>query len=689
MKLTKVRITGFQSIWDSTEFDIGDVTCLVGKNEAGKTALLKALYRLNPIIDKYGSFDVTRDYPRRAVSEYKDDVEAGRREPITVIQATYALEPEDITAIQEVFGPQCFQDETPTLTLHKGYSDEDEGEDEFTFSGLNMDKEAAIKHLVEASGLSQTLINKLLDLNTIEEMVKALDKLQQDEDDGLQQDEDDGLQQDEDDELQQDENDELQQDENMQELMLTLQEVSEQDVSGIAYDRILDDRIPKFLYFDEYYQMEGQDNVDALKQRVANRNLKDSDHPLLGLIKLAGLKLDQLTDPDETEDLISRLEAAENRLTKRVLTYWSQNRHLRMKFDIRLGRPRDPDGMTSGMNIWGRVHDTRHMVSTALGTRSRGFVWFFSFLAWYSRKKDENIILLLDEPGLSLHAKAQADLLRYFEEELKPHHQLIYTTHSPFMVDPTRFDRVRIVQDLGIESDSDNLSEEQEGTKVITEVLDATPDSLFPLQGALGYEIYQTLFVGPNCLVVEGVSDLLYIQTISSILQDNGKEGLSSDWTITPVGGADKVPTFVAMIGAQTNLNLAVLIDYQKKDQQKIEDLYKRKLLKKSNVRTYADYAQGSEADIEDMFEPEFYLKLVKGAFGVSISLTDLSSGHPRILRRLEEYLKSNPLPNKETFNHFRPARYLSENIGCLENELSEQELDRFEQAFKDLNALL
>ena len=683
MKLTKVRITEFQSIQDSTEFEIGDVTCLVGKNEAGKTALLKALYRLNPIIEEDGSFDVTLDYPRRAVSEYKDDVEAGRRKPAEVVQATYALEPDDINAIQELFGSQCLRDETPTLTLHKGYSDEDE----FTFSDLNVDSKAAIRHLVEASGLPQTLIKKLLDLGPVEEMLKALADFQRAKAD-FQQAEDD-FQQAEDD-FQQVGSD-FQQAKAVQELMLTLQEVSEQNVSGVAYNRILDDRVPKFLYFDEYYQMEGQDNVDTLKQRVAHHTLKDSDHPLLGLIELAGLKLDQLTDPDKTEDLISSLEAAENRLTERVLTYWSQNRHLRMKFDIRLGRPRDPDGMTSGMNIWGRVHDTRHMVSTALGARSRGFVWFFSFLAWYSqlRKKHKNIIFLLDEPGLSLHAKAQADLLRYFEEELKPHHQLIYTTHSPFMVDPTRFDRVRIVQDLGIESDSDHLSEEQEGTKVITEVLDATPDSLFPLQGALGYEIHQTLFIGPNNLIVEGISDLLYIQTISAILQAHGKEGLSSDWTITPIGGSDKVPTFVALIGAQSNLNLAVLIDYQKKDQQKIEDLYKRKLLKKKNVQTYADYAQGPEADIEDMFESEFYLKLVNGAFGVSISLTDLSSNHPRIIRRLEEYLESNPLPNNQPFNHFRPARYLSENIGCLENELSGQELDRFEQAFKDLNALL
>ena len=44
MKLTSVRITNFRSIQDSTEFQIGDVTCLVGKNESGKTAFLRALH---------------------------------------------------------------------------------------------------------------------------------------------------------------------------------------------------------------------------------------------------------------------------------------------------------------------------------------------------------------------------------------------------------------------------------------------------------------------------------------------------------------------------------------------------------------------------------------------------------------------------------------------------------------------
>ena len=653
MKLTKVHITNFQSVQDSTEFDIGDVTCLVGKNESGKTALLKALYRLNPILEVGGEFDPTEDYPRRAVSDYEDEVEAGLRKPAEVVKATYELEPDDVAAIEEVFGSECIKGESSTVTLTKGYANK------LDFSELEVDHKSALRHLIEVADLPQTLTKQLCALDSVEEIVQTLDEGDQTE--------------------------------AVQDLLSTLHKISEDSLPFVVYNNTLRDRIPKFLYFDEYYQMKGQDNFDALRQRIEQNALEDSDHPLIGLLELARLDIEQVADPQKTETLLAKLEAAENRLTQTVLAYWSQNRHLRMTFDIRPARPEDPEGMTSGMNIWGRVRDTRHMVSTGLGTRSRGFVWFFSFLAWYSqlRRKGEDLLLLLDEPGLSLHAKAQADLLRYFEEELKPHHQLIYTTHSPFMVDPTRFDRVRIVQDLSIESDSHDLPHEQQGTKVTTEVLDATPDSLFPLQGALGYEIYQTLFVGPNSLVVEGVSDLLYIQTISDILQQRGDVGLSADWTITPVGGSDKVPTFVALIGAQTHLKVAVLIDYQRKDQQVIENLYKKKLLKMKHVVTYADFVSDDEADIEDMFSAAFYLKLVNGAFGSSISMDDLSIPHPRILRRIDRYLENNPLPNNVYFNHYRPARYFCDKIDSLAEELSEQDLSRFQQAFDVLNKLL
>ena len=151
----------------------------------------------------------------------------------------------------------------------------------------------------------------------------------------------------------------------------------------------------------------------------------------------------------------------------------------------------------------------------------------------------------------------------------------------------------------------------------MTEIHKATNDTLFPLQGALGYEIYQNLFIGPNCLIVEGASDLLYIETISGLLEKMTRVGLSEKWTVTPVGGVTNVPTFVALIGAQGKLDLALLIDNHKKDEQRIENLYKEKLMSKKKILTYADFVPQREADVEDMFDTDFYLKLVNEEYGI------------------------------------------------------------------------
>jgi hypothetical protein len=95
---------------------------------------------------------------------------------------------------------------------------------------------------------------------------------------------------------------------------------------------------------------------------------------------------------------------------------------------------------------------------------------------------------------------------------------------------------------------------------------------VFPLQTALGYELAQTLFVGPDCLLVEGPSDLLYFQVLSQACESAGLTGLESRWVVTPVGGADKRGTFVSLLGAN-QLNVATLVDANPKDRQRIAAL--------------------------------------------------------------------------------------------------------------------
>lgn len=656
MLLKKAKVTEYKSIWNSGEFDIGDITCLVGKNEAGKTAILEALYRLNPIIPADAGFNVTDDYPRAYVSDYEEEVREGDREPAQVVEAYFELEEDDRKNAEEVFGADVFEDhELVELAYYPNPNNDNHFERRFRIS---VNEQNAYDYLIDNADLPSTLAESLAETSSDPKTILSVLE-------------------------------EAEETEETKRLIQIFTRIRDSNLRKYIYDRFLVGRLPKFLYFDEYYQMEGRANIEALQKRLQNEDLQPSDYPLLGLISLAGIDLKTLTDASRTQDLKNKLEGAGNRLSRKVLKYWSQNKHVRMRVDARPGQPGDPEGMKQGTNIWADIYDSRHEVSTNLGTRSRGFVWFFSFLAWYSRvqkeHKGEDIILLLDEPGLFLHGRAQEDLLRYFGEELQGKHQVLYTTHSPFMVDATDFQRIRIVQDKGIDSD-EVLNRDEDGTKIVTDVLEASDDSLFPLQGALGYDIHQTLFVGKNCLVVEGVSDLLYIQTMSGVLGRAGREALSENWVVTPVGGIDKVPTFVALLGSQKKLNIATLIDFQNRDKQTIENLYKKRILSKKHVYTYADFTGGKEADAEDMFDLDFYLELVNGEFGAElgtpINASDITGKQPRVVVRLEKHLGN-------SFNHFRPARYFVENISHIEARIPSQALDRFEEAFRSLNKLL
>jgi predicted ATPase len=694
MRLISARVREFKSIWDSNEFSVGEVTSLVGKNEAGKTALLQALYRLNPVIASDGEFDVTDDYPRSEVENYQQDIEGKKREPATVVQAVFELEQTEIYAVEQAYGKGVLA--SKQITVSKAYPRSAKDKSPRSV-GVRVNEKNFVQNLVASFAVPVEMSTTAQDCRNIEEFDLWVSGYIEQRARGLA-------------EAQKAANaladgpekaaalehvKTFAEPEASKKLRARVAELKDKSRDILIWQTHLLQALPKFLYFDEYYQLRGHDNVGALKQRMQTNSLQQSDHPLLGLIHLARLDLDKLISATRTQDLKNKLQGASNHLSGQILKYWSQNRHLRMDFDVREGRSGDPAGMREGVNIWGEVFDTKRLVSTGLATRSRGFVWFFSFLAWYAsvKKNDESLVLLLDEPGVSLHGKAQEDLLRYFETEIvaNPKHQLLYTTHSPFMIDTRRFDRVRIVQDRSVDAD-DVLPREESGTKVLMDVLDAGPDALFPLQGALGYEIYQSLFIGPNTLIVEGSSDLLYIQAMSALIEARGGMGLDGRWTISPVGGVDKVPAFVALVGSQRALNVAVLIDVQRSSHQVVENLYKRKLLKKSNVLTFADFTGKPEADIEDMFEDAFYLQLVNGEYTESLTTKikpkDIQGTGQRLLVRVESFLEgAKPLKKGTVFNHFRPARYFATNATKL--KVPAGTMERFEAAFVALNALL
>ena len=96
MKLKSVQVKNFKCVEDSTEFEICPVTCLVGKNEAGKTSLLEALYKLNPDVEELGEFDVLLEYPRRRRKEYEESQRAKESEPDDALITKWELQDEDM-----------------------------------------------------------------------------------------------------------------------------------------------------------------------------------------------------------------------------------------------------------------------------------------------------------------------------------------------------------------------------------------------------------------------------------------------------------------------------------------------------------------------------------------------------------------------------------------------------------------
>lgn len=435
--------------------------------------------------------------------------------------------------------------------------------------------------------------------------------------------------------------------------------------------------------------MLGEVSIEDLAQKQATDGLEFGHRVFLALLDLAGTTPTEIQNLGRFEQFVAKLEAVSNRISREIFDYWSQNRHLRVEFRLDAARPQDPPPFNSGSVFRTRIYNTRHLVTVGFNERSAGFVWFFSFLVWFSQVRKnygDKLVILLDEPGLSLHAKAQSDLLRYINEKLKPSYQVVYTTHSPFMVDPDNILNARTVEDVF--KDDQVL-----GTKVGDKVLSIDADTLSPLQAALGYDITQSLFVGKHTLLVEGPSDLLYLKWFSQELQRRGRTALDPRWTISPAGGLDKVNSFVTLFGGN-KLHVAVLTDFHEGEKKKVRTLRDSELMQQGHVFSAESYAGQDEADLEDVIGRTAYIALVNQCYGLKRPNAFLTKkpqdASNRVVKEVEDAFSLLP-PQIPNFDHYSPSLYLTEHSGELRDSLPglNAALDRFEILFRDLNALM
>ena len=618
MKLKSFRVRKFRNIVDSGQVEVDDdATCLVGKNEAGKSGLLEALNLLNPSNGEL--FDHAEQYPKWLVVEDRQTGELSEFEPI---EATFELA-EELADIEGEIGPGALA--SSEVVAKRAYSgdlvvtaDFDEAKAvAAVIKTLDKEAKALVKGVATASGLVEAL--EEVDEFDFEQLPSAF---------------------------------------------------SDPAGYGSAVVACIESRLPKFFLFTNYSTLPGRvdlgDLIDGAAPSGIARSGLDTARALLALAQTTATQLME----EDYESRRAEIDAVQIHLTKQVFEYWKQNPDLEVSIDV------DKKTVVAGQNKTAvtrfleiRLRDKRTGYSNNFSQRSSGFQWFFSFLAAFSALPAGSApVVLLDEPALTLHGRAQGDFLRFINERLAPKSQVLYSTHSPFMVEVDKLERCRIVEDKG---------PDKGGVEVSQDVLSGDADSLFPLQAALGYDIAQSLFIGPDNLVVEGTSDFIYLTILSMACRADDREVLSHRWRILPAGGATSIPTFVSLIGP--HLDVTVFADADTKGMQKVKNMVTRGLLDASRlVLADAVTPNNSKSDTEDIFEPDEYLALYNETFNTSFKLTDLPPGD-RIVKRLEAL--------NGDFVHGEVSETLLRSAAS--RTFSDATLERFENLFKLLNSTL
>jgi predicted ATP-dependent endonuclease of OLD family len=632
MKLLEVNVKNFRNIIDSTPVRIQeDITCLVGKNESGKTAFLHALYRLNPARPNV-KFKIEDQYP--AWLEKKDRMKGIDIDKFQPVSGKFEIENELIHEVESQLGEGIFKNNL--LILSKSY----EGTLHYS---LTLDNKPAIKNLLNDLSFSRETRNEINKAETIEQLKSIVTTIKPSE------------------EIEKDK-------ESLATLTIKIKKTyAEKNLSSVVWE-LIKSKVPKFIYFDKYSSLPYTVKIKEILQEDPKK-LGDDDLTALALLRMAGTDNEYLLNPDY-ERRKRELENVANALTEDVLKYWSQNRELRVSPDLTYKNENKPNGQVSVIDeLKIRIWDNKHSLSLPFNEHSTGFQWFFSFLAAFSEYEynDDPIIILLDEPGLGLHGRAQADFLLFIEERLADERQVIYTTHSPFMLQPDRLERARIVEEKDREA----------GAKISEDVLSTDPDTLFPLQGALGYDLAQHLFISKNNLILEGTSDFIYLSVISDYLKDKGRKHLNDKWSLVPVGGADLIPTFVALLGI--HLDVTVIIDSRKEGNQKLSGLASKGYLKDKRIITIGEILSTKLADIEDLFDIDDYLRIYNKAFEKSHKSSDLAGTDP-IVSRIARH------ESIARFDHGKSADYFLRNKIEILSKLSQITLSNFENLFERIN---
>ena len=654
MRATQVRVQNFRNIEDSGWVPLDKVTALVGRNESGKTGLLKAIHKFNPGTRE--PYFPQREFPRdRYTREYEAGGAKGERWPVcsiefevseslrarvshllhdgqvppkTVIGTRYydghieftyepplpdeQLSADPIKAALENFASSARRIEPPEAEPPE--AEPTEGEKEETIAALRTElarwatewgeKLKGLDDLRSESG-KVYLSDLLSDVESKSEPATAT---------------------------------------MVEELLAAVRPVlDEARTTPLAeqVDDIVESSLPVFIYFEDYGVLNSEVYLPGFLQDLSRDKFAPRVRTINAMFKYGGIDPQEITDLGvlETTQLRSQgqqptdegiaadrarvdrrailLSSASNSISEKFSDWWSQRRHkIRYQADGEYFR------------IW-VADDVRPDVEIELESRSKGFQWFFSFYLVFLVESDEghkDAVLLLDEPGLHLHPTAQQELIKFFET-LAMKNQVVYTTHLPFLIDGERLHRVRPV------------TEDETGHSRIT--IGTWPEdreTIFPLQAAAGYAMIRGLFTHRRNVLVEGMSDFYYLQALSQQCADSDRAALPDDIYLTPCGGTKNVG-MMASLFLSHDVRPLVILDGDDAGRARKNILMRALYAGHASGVLMLDDAlgrAGDEVEIEDILDAGIVLAGLQSACGISLTLEDQGESTGSLPARIE-----------------------------------------------------
>jgi len=368
---------------------------------------------------------------------------------------------------------------------------------------------------------------------------------------------------------------------------------------------------------------------------------EDQDDPMLqGLLALDSIDLTDF-DSYSSPRLHKSLDNSVAELSKYLNAFWDFNPEDRQPQDTIT--PGQTDRYTFQYELDGETVKLKlaegDSPATPLDQRSDGMRWIITFLLTilaqpYGQSEGIQTLVTLDDPGIHLHPEAEKKLFRAFFY-VTNQAQIVYTTHSPALIDRREVRRLRIIK-----HEIDEAEGRPIGTTVANDLDNARTqgeqvDPLATAREAIGWTLSDSLFRGEQTVLVEGPSDKRYLNMFNSYFSWNGQQHLDDDPTFVDSKGS-QLP-FLSRILAAENVTHVALMDDDSADSNFEQEIERRTVRYRDVLEPALDF----DAEIEDLFDREFLIECASHVHEELHAETILSTPYDEAPVGIVEYIEN------------------------------------------------